>query len=292
MKIHRADVLVLVLILAILCNLSISFSAEGKTETEIKARVERYLTRYFKLAPQESITVNDIWSVQDPPMWGLSVTRNQGGSLQNDVYMLTKDLKILTLGRALDFTKDLDAENLAKVSLQDAPSTGPDQAPVVMVIFCDYQCPDCKVMAQNLKQVLPGFPGRVRLVFKNFPLMSKHAWAEDAAIAAQCAYVQRPSAFWAYFDFFFSEQNSMTVQNLRRKVMEVGTTLKLDTGKLAACFDTRATLPALQRDLFEAAKLGVKGTPTLLVNGRFVFNEEMTEKDYRKLIEEALTSRP
>lgn len=264
------------------------FAIDPQQEAALKDQVVHYLTRYFKLAPQDSIVVNQIWSVENPPLWGLSVTRKQDGKSTDDVYMLSKDMKTLSLGRVLDFTRDFDAENTKKVSLDDSPSRGPANDSVTLVEFCDLQCPDCKAMAENLDKVLPSYEGKVRVVFKNFPLMSKHDWAEAAAIGARCAYVQKPQAFWNFYDFFYSQQESVNTRNVREKIMQVGGQAGLDAQKLATCFDTKATIPAIQADLYEAAKLGVRGTPTLLVNGRFVFNEEMTTNDYRKLIDEAL----
>lgn len=261
---------------------------DTKTEADIKHKVERYLTRYFKLAPQESVVVDQIWSVDHPPLWGLAVTRTHGGKTTEDVYMLSKDFKTLSLGRVLDFTRDLDRENLEKVNLTEAPSRGPAAAPVTLIEYCDLQCPDCRAMVENLNKVLPAYRNQVRVVFKDFPLMSKHNWAEAAAVAARCAYAQKPEAFWNFYDFFYAEQDVVDAKNIREKALQVGKSAGLDTEKLAACYGSKATVPAIQNDMYEAAKLGVRGTPTLLVNGRFVFNEEMKEADYRKLIDEAL----
>lgn len=260
-------------------------------EAAIKRKVERYLTRYLNLAPQESVTVDQVWSVENPPMWGLAVTRMQAGKTTSDVYMLSKDMKQLSLGRVLDFSRDLDAENLAKINMKDAPIRGPANAAVTLVEFCDLQCPDCKGMVDNLNAVLPSYEGKVRVLFKNYPLISKHPWAEPAAIVSRCAFQQKPAAFWDFYDFFYSQQQSITSANLREKALTVGKQAGLDVDQLTTCFDSKASLPAVQSDVFEALKLGVKGTPTLLVNGRFVFNEEMNPKDYRKLIDEALTSK-
>ncbi len=279
---------VLLFCLTLLCSTAPLCAQHQQQEAEIKSRVVDYLTRYFKLSPRDSIVVNQIWSVDNPPLWGLSVTRTQGGKSSDDVYMLSKDMKTLSLGRVLDFTENFDAENMRKVTLDDSPSRGPADAPVTLVEFCDLQCPDCKAMAENLDQALPAYGNKVRVVFKNFPLMSKHHWAEAAAIGARCAYVQKPQAFWNFYDFFYAQQESVNSQNIREKILQVGRQAGLNEHKLVTCIDTKATLPAIQADLYEAAKLGVRGTPTLLVNGRFVFNEEMTANDYRKLIDEAL----
>jgi protein-disulfide isomerase len=284
------DLITIGLSLALLLGPTSALARDAPLETEIKLQVEHYLTRYFQLAPQESLTVDQIWSVENPPLWGLEVTKKQAGKTSTEVYMLSKDLKRLSLGRVLDFTRDLDAENFEKIDLSDAPSRGPNNALVTLITYCDLQCPDCKTMSANLRKALPAYDGSVRLVFKNFPLMSRHAWAEAAAVVSRCAFIQRADAFWSFYDFFYAQQDSVTKTSIREKALEVGREAGLDVARLAACYDSKATLPDIQKDLFEANKLGVRGTPTLLVNGRFVFNEEMTEQDYHKLIDEALAT--
>ena len=286
----KKDLIALCLSLAVLLGPTSALASDSPLETELKLRVENYLTRYFQLAPQESLTVDQIWSVENPPMWGLAVTRKQAGKTSTEVYMLSKDLKQLSLGRVLDFNRNLDAENLEKINLNDAPSRGPNNAPVTVITYCDLQCPDCKAMSANLRTVLPAYDGSVRLVFKNFPLMSKHPWAEAAAVASRCAFIQKPDAFWNFYDFFYTHQDSVTKSNIRERALEVGKEAGLDANRFAACYDSKETLPDIQKDLFEANKLGVRGTPTLLVNGRFIFNEDMTEQDYHKRIDEALAT--
>jgi len=286
----KTDLIALGLSLAFLLGPTSLPARDSPLETELKLRVEHYLTRYFQLAPQESLTVDQIWAVEKPPMCGLAVTKKQAGKTSTEVYMLSKDLKQLSLGRVLDFNRDLDAENLEKINLSDAPSRGPNNARVTLITYCDLQCPDCKAMSANLKKVLPAYDDSVRFVFKNFPLMNKHAWAEAAAVASRCAFVQNTDAFWKFYEFFYTHQDSVTKSNIREKALEVGKETGLDANRLAACYDSKATLPDIQKDLFEANTLGVRGTPTLLVNGRFVFNEEMTEQDYQKLIDEALAA--
>ncbi|MFI5173736.1 MAG: DsbA family protein [Terriglobia bacterium] len=278
------------LVLAALLGTTSALASDFSSEMELKLRVERYLIRYFQLAPQESLTVDQIWSVENPSMWGLSVTKKQAGKTSTEVYMLSKDLKQLSLGRVLDFSRDLDAENLEKINLSDAPSRGPNNALVTLITYCDLQCPDCRAMSANLRKVFPAYSDSVRFVFKNFPLMSKHAWAEAAAVASRCAFVQRADAFWSFYDFFYTHQDSITKSNIREKALDVGKQAGLDANRFASCYDSKATLPDILKDLFEANTLGVRGTPTLLVNGRFVFNEEMTEQDYHKLIDEALAT--
>jgi protein-disulfide isomerase len=261
---------------------------DGSDEKQVKARVERYLSHYFRLAPADSLTVDQVWSVEKPPLWGLAVTRKQGGKTETSVYMLARDFSTLHLGRVLDFSRDLPAENRSKLSLEGAPSRGAPGAPVTLVEMCEFQCPDCRAVVSKLAKVLPAYPGKVRVVFKNLMILNRHDLAEPTAIAARCAFDQKPEAFWSFHDALFEDQDAINAANLREKVQALGSGAGLDRAKLLACYDLKQPLPVLQQDMYEAARVGARGTPTLLVNGRFVFSEELTEEDLRKLIDEAL----
>lgn len=257
-------------------------------EAALKARVERYLVDYFKLGPRDSVAVDEVWDAAAVGQWGLAVTKVQGGKSESAVYMLSKDLTRLSLGRVLDFGEDRRAKNRARLDLADAPARGPADAPVTIVAFCELQCPDCRAMVAALKRVLPAYEGRVRYVYKNFPILDRHEWAETAALGAWCARDQRPEAFWAFHDGLFERQDEVSTANVRDVLLELGRAQGLDAVRLGRCVDERTFLPALVRDVYDARRVGARGTPTLLVNGRFVFDEGAKDDDYRKLIDEAL----
>ncbi len=257
-------------------------------ETALKARVERYLVDYFKLGPRDSVKVDELWDAATVGQWGLEVTRTQGGKTESFVYMLSKDLTRLSLGRVLDFGLDRRAQNRAKLDLTGAPARGPAGAPVTIVAFCELQCSDCRAMVASLKRVLPAYEGRVRFVFKSFPILDRHEWAETAALGAYCAGDQQPAAFWSFHDALFERQDDVSTSNVREKLLELGREAGVDVGRLGRCIDDRTFLPVLMKDVYDARRVGARGTPTLLVNGRFVFDEGAKDDDYRKLIDEAL----
>ncbi len=257
-------------------------------EAALKARVERYLVDYFKLGPRDSVTVDEVWDAAAVQQWGLAVTKVQGGKSESLVYMLSKDLTRLSLGRVLDFGEDRRARNRAKLDLTGAPARGPADAPVTIVAFCEFQCSDCRALVAALKRVLPAYEGRVRYVFKSFPILDRHEWAEAAALGAYCARDQEPEAFWAFHDALFEGQDDVTTANLRAKLQELARAQGLDAARLERCVDEKTFLPVVVRDVYDARRVGARGTPTLLVNGRFVFDEGAKDADLRKLIDEAL----
>ncbi len=257
-------------------------------EAALKARVERYLVDYFKLGPRDSVTVDEVWDAAAVQQWGLAVTKVQAGKSESLVYMLSKDLTRLSLGRVLDFGEDRRARNRARLDLTGAPARGPADAPVTIVAFCEFQCSDCRALVAALKRVLPAYEGRVRYVFKSFPILDRHEWAEAAALGAYCARDQEPEAFWAFHDALFEGQGDVTTANVREKLQELARVQGLDAARLGRCVDEKTFLPVVVRDVYDARRVGARGTPTLLVNGRFVFDEGAKDADLRKLIDEAL----
>jgi protein-disulfide isomerase len=112
-----------------------------------------------------------------------------------------------------------------------------------------------------LEQVLEKYPGKVKLVFKNFPLRN-HAQARPAAIAALAAGEQ--GKFWEYHDKVFENYKSLSEEVLKRIAGEVG----LDVKAFEAARKNPELAAAVSRDMQEGSQAGVRGTPTIFVNGR------------------------
>ncbi len=161
--------------------------------------------------------------------------------------------------------------NLDRLVFDNQPSFGPSNAPVTIVEFGDFECPSCKAEAPILRGLLPTFySGKVRVVFKDFPLESIHPWARAAADAARCVFRQNPQAFWKIYDWFYETQDEIAPDVLTAKVLDWGGKNGIDSVQLGRCIDTKATDSEVARNLAEAHALNLRGTPTLFVNGRKV----------------------
>ncbi|HTW65717.1 MAG TPA: thioredoxin domain-containing protein [Bryobacteraceae bacterium] len=192
-----------------------------------------------------------------------------GTTEQDQLFYISHDGKIIVKGDVYDLDKQPFQSNLDRLTLNDQPSFGPADAPVTIVEFGDFECPDCKMEAPILRQdMTAAFDGRVRVVFKNYPLESIHPWALAGAIAGRCVYRQGNAAFWKFYDWIYSNQDDITGDNLKSKVVEWAGRNGLDTAQLGQCIDTKATEPEVNASMAEARSLGVQGTPTLFIDGR------------------------
>lgn len=150
-----------------------------------------------------------------------------------------------------------------RISINDQPSLGDAHAPVTIVAFTDYQCPSCAAMHPALERLVKENPGKVRLVARDFPL-SQHAEAFKAAEAAEAAREQ--GKYWEYVQVIMRNQSSLSVDQLKAYASQLG----LDRNRFDTALDSGKFAEVVQRDVDDGNKLGVKGTPTVFINGRRV----------------------
>jgi protein-disulfide isomerase len=150
----------------------------------------------------------------------------------------------------------------ADLDIANAPVKGRKDARLTLVEFSDYQCPFCKrhVMA-TLPQIERDYiaTGKLRYVFRDFPMESIHAQAPKAAEAAHCAGEQ--GQYWEMHDKLFATQDALGPENL----MQLAGTIGLKVEPFRACMDGGRHAQRIRNDIAEAEKLGVQGTPTLFI---------------------------
>ena len=144
-----------------------------------------------------------------------------------------------------------------------APSRGPSDAPVTIVIFSDFQCPFCFRANASIEEVVQRYGDHVRLVFRDFPL-PMHPDAQKAHEAGRCAAEQ--GKFWPMHDRMFADQTALTVDGLKKSAASLG----LDMARFNECLDSRRHTAAVQRDLQAGEGYGVTGTPAFFINGRLL----------------------
>ena len=149
-----------------------------------------------------------------------------------------------------------------EVSVDGAPFRGPPNAPITIVEFSDFECPFCKRAHPTLTQLLEKYAGKVKLVYRDFPLESIHPQARRAAEAARCANDQ--GKFWDYYDTLFTESPKLAPDDLKRYAAQA----RIDVKKFDDCLSGGVHKTALQKDIDEGTRLGVSGTPAFFINGR------------------------
>lgn len=147
----------------------------------------------------------------------------------------------------------------------DDPVLGAADAPVTIVEFSDLECPYCQRHHQltfpQLKQQYID-TGKVRYVFKHFPLIQIHPHARPAAEISQCANAQ--GKFWEFADKAFANQKALTDPDLQRYATEVG----VDAATLQDCLANATTAQIVSADQQAGVAAGVTGTPGFFINGQ------------------------
>jgi protein-disulfide isomerase len=134
---------------------------------------------------------------------------------------------------------------------------GAPDAPTTVVEYGDFECPYCGAAAPVLREVIDGSAGQVRLVYRHFPVFTKHPFALTAALAAEAA----GDLFWPMHDLLFAHQPKLSDADLDGYAAQIGAGRV--TGEAAQAFR-----PAVEADYRSGAELRVRGTPTLFIDGR------------------------
>jgi protein-disulfide isomerase len=142
------------------------------------------------------------------------------------------------------------------------PSLGPEDAKIVLVEFSDFQCPFCKRWHDEVYQaLLAAYPGQIRLVYRNLPLISLHPEAMSSAIASLCANDQ--GAYWPFHEKLFSSELELG----REAYVKYAADLELDGTAFGSCLDSGKFDDFIKQDMDFSLSLGVRSTPTFFVNG-------------------------
>jgi protein-disulfide isomerase len=235
-----------------------------------KPTLEAYLRHLFLIQPQVTVTPSDPQPSDLPGFKLVKVRLSQGPQFQDVTLYLSDDGKKIIQGNFYDIAHNPFKSEIDKIHTQFQPNLGTAGAPVVLVVFSDLQCPHCKGEAEMLRQkLIQNYPKDVRLYFKDFPIESLHPWAKAAAMAGRCIFGQSNDAFWAYHDWVFSHQDSLTPANLQQQILDWAKDQKgLDSAKLAACMEKKTSEAEVDAEMKEARELDITGTPTMFINGR------------------------
>jgi len=159
------------------------------------------------------------------------------------------------------FRARFSPDRIKSIDVADSPSQGPSSAPVTIVEWADFECPHCRHAAPLLEKQVQAHPGKVRLVYKFYPLQS-HVHGESAARGTVAAMKQ--GKFWELHHILFEHQETLEPRDIEKFAKEVG----LDMPKWKAEWATEATADRVSRDRKQGDAVGINGTPTIYINGR------------------------
>lgn len=177
---------------------------------------------------------------------------------QSEIEKAVKELKELARGgRSAPAPAPLAPENIL-LAIDDDPVKGDRKARVVLVEFSDFQCPYC---ARFVRETLPEIDknyiktGKLKYVFRDFPITSAHKDALKAAMAAGCALDQ--GKYWEMHDRLFENQTAFTVYNLTQNAEAIG----LNKQTFQQCLNNNEYATEVQSDFADGTKAGVNQTP-------------------------------
>jgi protein-disulfide isomerase len=178
---------------------------------------------------------------------------------------------------------DTDGVTRVEVSTDGDPAIGPEDAPVTIVEFSDYQCSYCQVWyQQTFAQLMANYPGQIRFVYRDLPL-PMHPEAIPAAEAAHCAGEQ--DAYWKFHDGLFSGRYTLG----RAGYDQIAVDLGLDAAAFNTCLDDHRYTEEVNADAADASRIGLNGTPSFVINGRILIGA-LPFTDFKAVIDEELAS--
>jgi protein-disulfide isomerase len=243
-------------------------ASASATQTPTQKTIEAYLRNMYAFGSDVSLVVGP---PTPSPVEGILETNVQltmGENKENVKFYVSKDGKYLFRGELSDMRKDPLAANRAQIQLKDAPSLGDAKAPVTLVEYSDFECPVCRSLHDVLRGMLPNYQGKIRVVFKDFPLEQIHPWARTAALAGRCAYQQDPKAFWKMYDLIYDNQDIISAANAWTKMTDFAAQSGLDAEAFKGCMAGPQAASAVDASRANGQQLEVGSTPTVFVNGR------------------------
>jgi protein-disulfide isomerase len=152
-------------------------------------------------------------------------------------------------------------KSMIDVVREHTPVQGPDDAPITMVEFSDFECPFCRRVQPTITKLMERYNGRIRYAFKHSPLEQLHPRAIGASFAAQAAHEQ--GKFWEFRTKIFDRQEFSGEKLWDDVAKEIG----LDMKKYEAAKDSARIKEQVAQDMEDAQNVGVRGTPFFLING-------------------------
>jgi protein-disulfide isomerase len=196
----------------------------------------------------------------------------EAGAKVDQIYLMNRKEKSIQVVE-VTYTYDIDTSQ--------SPFKGPVDAPVVIVEYTDFQCPYCARLGATLDQMMELYSGKVKVVYKSFPLTS-HRYSLQAATTAVAA--NEKGKFWEVYKEIFANYNRID----DKKLKEIRNRFGLDTPEFMALMNSPEIRNRVVSDRNEGIQLGVQGTPTVFINGKRLDNKR--PEGFKAAIDKELTA--
>jgi protein-disulfide isomerase len=282
-----ANVLVSLALLSAGCNAQ----APSALAPEVSHRILTEVRSRYSVPPQINISVSDPKPSDVPGFDTVVVTFTGGTHTTSHDFLLSKDHKTLAHLEKFDISQDL----MSKIDVKGRPVRGAANAKVTIINFDDFQCPYCsRWHASFFPSVFASYADKIKVIYKDYPLVEIHPWAMHAAINANCLAAQNNDAYWDFADYVHSNQKEVagksrpeSFANLDKAARDQVQKHHLDAQKLDACIQKQDETE-IRAAMAEADKLGVDSTPTLFINGERL-SGAIPENEMRMILDRALS---
>jgi protein-disulfide isomerase len=257
---------------------------------QITHRITTEIRSRYNVPPQVTISVGEPKASAMAGYDDLVVSFSGGTNTTHHDFLISTDRKTLAHLEQMDISQDI----MSKIDVKGRPVKGNPNAKVTIINFDDFQCPFCSRLHSTLfEDVFKDYADRVKVIYKDYPLIEIHPWAMHAAIDGNCLGEQNSPAYWEFADYIHANQKQMAgksrtdaFQNIDNLAKEQAQKHQLDATKLQACMQKQDE-SGVRASMAEGDKLGVDSTPTLFINGER-FTGAVPEQELRSALDRAL----
>jgi len=262
---------------------------------DLNRRVERTVRSEYKIPAYVQISISSPKPSEFANYDNITVSFATEEREQSHEYLISKDGKLLIDMRKMDLTIDPYQKAMSKIDLSGRPVRGNPDAKVTVVVYDDYQCPFCSRMHQEILSLMKSYGDRIKVYYKDFPLLEIHPWARRAAIDSNCLAQQNGEAFWEFGDYVHANGRQISGEKkplqeqlaaVDRIATDIGGKHKLNATTLAHCIKAQPS-KELDSSVKEAESFGVNATPFIFVNGQKV-EGAVPDSELKAILDQAL----
>ncbi len=276
------------------CHAQTAPAGQPLTQAQTNRRIDVIVRTHFDIPPDASIQIGPKGKSDLAGYHVVPITVTQGNAVDGPFFFELSD-DGTTFAKMDRYDLLQDPKDI--VPIAGRPSRGPADAPVTIVVFDDLECPYCsKLYGELFPDAMTRYSGKLRIVYKDFPLQPIHPWAMHAAVDANCLLAQSEPGYWNFVDYAHTHGTDITGDQkpetasaaLDKQVTDEGARQKVNLEVLAACV-AKQDKTAILASIDQGHALHVQPTPTLFINGEKV-EGAIPEEDLWKVIDRAMAA--